>query len=81
MTTLNTLLIEIEIPIGKKILIKNLRNSLFYRSSGASTCFDFKSALTCYQALLETCPSYKHSAVKKKKNNKNRSKMIYCICQ
>ena len=35
------------------ILIKNLRNSLFRRSSGASTCFNFKSALTCYRALLE----------------------------
>ena len=39
--------------LDKKILIKNLRNSLFHRSSGASTCFDFKSALTCYRALLE----------------------------
>ena len=38
---------------GKKILIKNLRNSLFHRSSRASTWFDFKSALTRYQALLE----------------------------
>ena len=38
---------------GKKILIKNLRNSLFHRLSGSSSCFDFKSALTCYQALLE----------------------------
>ena len=33
--------------------MKNLRNSLFHRSSGSSTCFDFKSALTCYRALLK----------------------------
>ena len=30
-----------------------MRNSLFHRSSGASTYFNFKSALTCYRALLE----------------------------
>ena len=33
--------------------MKNLQNSLFHRSSGASMCFDFKPALTCYRALLE----------------------------
>ena len=43
---------EIEIP-REKNLIKNLQNSLIHQSSGASMHFHFKSALTCYRALLE----------------------------